>query len=175
MSEGFVIENGKANFVLCARCGAAIKNVFYYQNKPYGSECIEAVTGRKTKDWYVECGVINEEKTATRDYEKFIKQAETDRKNLERIKRQEALADQAKIRNAWIIDQLNNVFQSDFIESVFWDLERKPFTSKYFGNKIVGIISDIIGKNGGRRGSKKFNALSDKVWDIYEELYEEEI
>lgn len=64
---------------ICTRCSQAIANVHLYRGKPYGPDCIEAVTGRKADCWVSrrEAGVtvLDEEATARKD------QAEKDRKD----------------------------------------------------------------------------------------------
>ena len=155
--EGFVIENGRPNFEICARCGQAIKNVSWFRGKPYGCECIEVVTGRSLDQWVRSDGVIDETATIERDNARAKKHSNELAAAKIRAEHAEELRAKAATHNEWLILELQAAYQSAFVRSIMEDLAAKPFVDGNFSERCARIVSDIIGVGHGRRGSKKIS------------------
>tara|TARA_Y100000310_G_scaffold201470_1_gene201574 strand:- start:1 stop:675 length:675 start_codon:yes stop_codon:yes gene_type:complete len=64
-------DNQYANYGVCEKCGAGIKYKYYYNNKTYGSTCIERMLGIKV------------ERYNTSDVNAIIRQIEEDTRSME--------------------------------------------------------------------------------------------
>lgn len=147
------------NSIFCTRCGAHITHVFTFAGKPYGSTCIEAVSGIAPSDW------IEGDEEKTRKSLATKAQA-----NQERITKQAALNElRESIRQAnrteyaELINVLNKAsrYQGDFCSEMARAIETDGFSRNL--NDILtyrqfNIIRDIYGKAvGGRSNSKAYN------------------
>lgn len=150
---------------VCARCGAYIKYVFEFEGKPYGSTCIEAVSGIHPDNWVLVDGKGDEK--ATR---KSL--AEKEQARQERIEAQQALEQQREnirqanqTRYADLIEVLHNTsrYHGDFCSSMVERLVNASFSTElYEGILSPGqfqIVREIWGKQtGGRKNSKAYEA-----------------
>ena len=153
--EGFYTENGVSNFSICARCGQAIKNLFDYRGKVYGSECIKHVTGELVDYWVMKGNRIDEDATAKRnaacEASRLLAAAEkADR---------EALAARCVVENSWLIDALK--WGGEFCESMCQLLSEVELNDKNFSPRMLQIMRDVYAKGFGRGNSKKYWAATD--------------
>lgn len=162
MSEGFVILNGVANFEICARCGQAIKHVYWFRGKPYGSECINHVTGQGVEYWVVNRGVIDEDATVERERKKAEYIAERKAKQDEIDRQRVIIADE----NKWLIDVLSGE-NGGFCESMAQSLTESRLCD--FSQRQVAIMADIYSKNFGRRNSKAYDNAYQFFYDKFDE------
>lgn len=151
----------------CTRCGQGIKNVFEYQGKPYGCECVQIVSGVKT--W---------EMGDRRNVDEYIAfKAE----RAAQIEAKEAQIQQSRDSfysvNGWLIDYLMDkdcqrlytssgtqvrIQEKGFCYSIAEQLFTK--TPEDLSDKQFQIVADMWCKDfGGRSGSKKY----DKAWDDF--------
>lgn len=158
MYEGFVVVNGVANFEICARCGQAIKNVYWWHGKPYGSECINVVTGQKADYWIVKNGVIDEQATIEREQARVKANDERAKKQAE-IERNWLVIEQ---ENKWLIDVLITQY-GQFCADMAQSLKTSRLTD--FSNKQISFMADIYAKYSGRRNSKAYNEAYDFFYD----------
>lgn len=148
---------------ICARCGAHIKYIFTFEDKTYGSECIEVVTGIG-KDYQVFKG---------RELDRagsLAKKAEAEQKRQERIQKQQEL-DQLRegirqtnqTRYASLISVLNNAskYQGDFCSEMARTIGNDGFStelSEILSWNQLRIVREIWGKQYGRMNSKAYEA-----------------
>lgn len=146
----------------CTRCGARISNVYEYQGKPYGSECIEIVTGVKMRDWVVRGGRIDEEATAERN-----RQRDEQRRLLaEQAAQREAQAAVNRAANEWLLQVLRPL-QFDFAQGMVQHLERCALED--LSDRALNCLCDVYAKEFGRRGSKVYQAAENEFWGHIEE------
>jgi hypothetical protein len=163
--DNFMVLNGKANFDICSRCGAAIKHSYIFRGKIYGSECINKVSGRSVNGWVVRDGVIDEAATESRDKEQLEKQHRID--ELASINAKKALdkATRCQSENSWLIAVLATQ-PGQFCSDVAKQLETTLLDE--FSDRQLNIMADIFGKFHGRYNSKKYNAAIDLFWDKFD-------
>jgi hypothetical protein len=146
--------------VLCARCGQALKNVYYYRGQPYGCECIQVVTGNRAEYWETRRIngqiTIDEEATAERNQRRAQMQADRE----VRAAAAAAQGKQATIDNAWLIDALRHE-AGGFCADMLSLLSSQPLDYQHFSVKQIGILSDIYARQAGRRNSRAYNAAYD--------------
>lgn len=166
--NSFSVINGVANFTNCSRCGQAIKYVFEWRGKPYGSECIQVVTGEKADYWLTkyENGkrVIDEVATEERDANREAERARFAKMQEER----NAIALWSATNNKWLIDSLSQEY-GDFCSSMIEDLSKRPLNYENFTQRQISIMADIYAKQSGRRNSKAYNSAYD---DFYSRIPE---
>lgn len=153
------------NSTFCTRCGAHIKYVFEYEGKPYGSTCIEAVSGIRPDNWVWVDGKANEQ--ATRQ-----SLAEKEQATQERIEAQQVLeAQRESVRQANqaqyadLIEVLNGAsrYHGDFCSSMVETLVNASFSTELYEGILsprqYQIVREIWGKQtGGRINSKAYKA-----------------
>lgn len=147
----------------CENCGAGLMYPVEWRGHTYGRDCVEIVTGVRFEDWNTrrEAGrvVLDEAATAAR-------RAERDSKIAAERARQAEVAACATVRagrDAWLAEALESE-SGTFCASIARDL-RAGFGAESFSDKVRGIVCDIIGRQAGRRNSKKY-------WDAYERVAE---
>ncbi|MWV44940.1 hypothetical protein GRF59_15060 [Paenibacillus sp. HJL G12] len=151
----------------CTRCGQGIKNIFEYQGKPYGSECVQIVSGIKV--W--EMG----NKRNVDEYIKFKadRHAQIEARETEEQKTREYYYE----KNGWLIDYLMDkdnkryyppsgieirIQEKGFCYSIAQELFMKEIED--LTDRQFQIVADMWSKEfGGRSGSKKY----DKAWDEF--------
>lgn len=151
----------------CTRCGQGIKNVFEYQGKPYGCECVQIVSGIKT--W---------EMGDRRNVDEYIAfKAERAAQIEARENSVQESRDSFYSINGWLIDYLMDkdnkryyppsgievrIQEKGFCYSIAQELFMKmpeDLTDRQFQ-----VVADMWCKEfGGRSGSKKY----DKAWDDF--------
>lgn len=164
--NNFMVIDGKPNFHICARCGAAIKYPFEFQGKIYGSECITKVSGRSIDQWVVVNGVIDEEATAKRIAEAKEKENKFNEMAAKRFADAQVKAAQCIINNKWLVDVLCTV-PGQFCQDMASQLNSSEL--KDFSNRQLNIMVDIYGKYHGRRNSKQYNNACDRFWSKFDQ------
>lgn len=160
----------------CARCGAHIKHVYFHQGKPYGSECIEVVTGVGRDHWVLRNGNELDIQASQQ------REAEAERKRQERIQAQEELArkreairDGNKAKFARLINVLNNVshYPGDFCSEMARTIGNDGFSTNLYDILSPGqfrIVREVWGKTlGGRMNSKAYNAAVAEFDTLFDE------
>jgi hypothetical protein len=164
--NNFMVIDGKPNFHICAKCGAAIKYPFEFQGKIYGSECIKKVSGKPIDSWIIINGIIDEVATAKRDAEKKEKQDKFDEQEAKRHIEAQAKAARCIINNKWLIDILCTV-PGQFCQAMVSQLNTSEL--KDFSDRQLNIMVDIYGKYHGRRNSKQYNNACDHFWSKFDQ------
>lgn len=167
----FMILNGKANFSICARCGAAIKNTYEYRGKIYGSECINKATGKPINEWIVKNGIIDESATLKRDIHVTEKQNKIDELAKQNYINTQIKSARCASDNKWLIDVLVTGY-GPFCTSMADELKSSYLTE--FSGKQLNIMADIYGKYFGKRNSKKYNKAIDEFWQNIDNIQPQE-
>jgi hypothetical protein len=159
-------------YTTCQRCGTPIKHVFVYEDKNYGSECVQIVSGIKIWE-------LPEDETNIDEYlknkEQLLKQLDQKEKEIQQRK------EYYYNKNKWLIDYLIEkdkkqiwsekvgdwitIQEQGFCYNIANDLLFRDI--EQLSDKVFDIIIDMWAvDNGGRRGSKKY----DKAYDQFLEL-----
>lgn len=156
---------GLDNLGTCERCGAAIKYIFVYEGKTYGSTCIEVASGIRPDNWVWVDGKANEQATRKSVAEKEATRLEYIAKNKALDKLREGIRSQNQAMYAKLINVLNNAskHQGDFCSEMARNIEVAGFSTDLFDGILsprkFDIVREIWGKQtGGRMNSKKYNA-----------------
>lgn len=144
----------------CERCGTAIKYIFEFEGRTYGSTCIEIVSNISPDDWVW---------TEGRADEKATRQSLADKEltRQEQITAREALDAEREIirqtnrdRFVEVINVLNNA-GGDFCTNMARRIETDGFSTdlyKILGRNPYNIVREIWGKLDGRMNSKAYKA-----------------
>lgn len=152
----------------CTRCGCPIKYVYEFEGKPYGSTCIEAVSGIHPDNWIFSNGRYDHAATKLSVAEKEAKRMAAQQKEAERVARVEALRSANQDRYAELIAVLEgqSSHKGDFCDSMASSIRCDPFDTaleKILRGRSYSIVRDIWGKaTGGRRGSKAYESAIEK-------------
>lgn len=146
----------------CTRCGAHIKHVYTYNGKPYGSECIEAVTGVSKEHQIFKNGELDIDASESHKAQAEANRADHIRRNQELEANREATRQENRRQFAEIINLLKNMSNrpGDFCDSVADQIANDGSTTKLceiLSTTQYTIVRDIWGKDAGRYGSKKYN------------------
>lgn len=142
---------------VCERCGSSIKNVFTYQGKTYGVECVLHVAGLKSYEVKnVMAGDVDEylEKRAA-------KAAEFEAK----VKAQEAMEIELKAiyeaKNEWLIDLL---YQQDYKD--IWSQAKGQYISVHLAGFYSSLADQLSMRSLQHLSDKQFNC----IWDLLEKF-----
>jgi hypothetical protein len=156
-----------SSVAICARCGAAIKNVFEWKGETYGSTCIEVVSGIRPASWVVRNGRGDEQATLQRQAEQEQRRAERDAQRKITEAAQEATRQNNRTRYAELIEVLQNASRQpgDFCSDVARQIANEGNASELSGHDGIlssrqyAIAREIWGKvTGGRMNSKAYKA-----------------
>ncbi len=159
----------------CHRCGCPIKYVFEFDGKPYGSTCVEVVSGVRPDAWQWVEGKPNYEATQKSLADKEAERLEFIHNNtvLEEERRIVRKTNQVKFEE--LINVLNNAskYPGDFCSNMAENIGRDGSTNdlyKILGHNPYNIIREIWGKQtGGRMNSKKYNVAVDEFDQKFDE------
>jgi len=136
----------------CERCGAGIKNVFTYNGKNYGSECIHIVTGKPVSYWELKNGEIDIEATSSREQKKADKVAEK-KANDDKLKNEFTLkCEKYTSENSWLIELLL-AQENDFYNSLADTIKSREIKS-LSGGQLDALLKLYC--KGTRYDSKKY-------------------
>jgi len=175
-ANGNVVTESTAR---CSRCGSPIKHVFEYGGKPYGSTCIEVVSGIKPSDWMLVGGKGNEQATrkrladmeaAMRDYNARQAALDVERDGVRQANR---------VRYEELINVLNNAsrYRGDFCSEMARLISSCGSSAELYDGILsprqFDVVREIWGKTvGGRKNSKAYKAAVaefDERFDDYED------
>jgi hypothetical protein len=147
------------NTAVCTTCGAHIKHVFIWDGKPYGSTCIEAVSGISPTDW------VDGDEQKTRKSLAAKAQANQERaaKSAALNELRESIRQANRAEYAELITVLNNAsrYEGDFCSEMAKNIGNDGFSrnlNDILSYRQFNIVRDIYGKAvGGRSNSKAYN------------------
>ncbi len=150
------------NTAICSRCGAHIKYIFVFERKPYGSTCIEVVSGIRPDNWEWVNGKADEQATRKSLAEKEQAQQEYIARNQTLDEKREGIREVNRIRYAELVNVLNNA-QGDFCSEMARNISNDGFSTELYEGILsprqFQIVREIWGKQtGGRMNSKAYKA-----------------
>jgi len=144
----------------CHRCGTGIKNVYIFEGKPYGSECIKVVTGQPLNYWELKNGEIDVEATNSREQIKAEKLANK-KMNDNKLKQEFALAyEKYTVLNSWLIKILLDK-NNDFCNSIAEEIKSREIKS-LSGGQLDAVLNIYTKHFKARYDSKKYWKLVDE-------------
>lgn len=152
----------------CTHCGCPIKHVYEFEGKPYGSTCIEAVSGIHPDRWVFSNGRYDHAATQLSVAEKDAKRTDAQQKEAERVAKVEATRKANQERYSDLIAVLKSQSQrsGDFCDSMAGSIKADGWSTdleQILRGRSYSIVRDIWGKTtGGRRGSKAYEAALEK-------------
>lgn len=142
----------------CTRCGCPIKHVYEFDGKPYGSTCIEAVSGVHPDNWVFTNGRGDFAATKLSVAEKEAKRLAAQQKEAERIAKVEAIRKANAERYAGLVNVLRNVskYNGDFCDSMADSILADGWSTELdqiLRGRAYSIVRDIWAKAHGRKNS----------------------
>jgi len=152
----------------CTRCGCPIKHIYEFEGKPYGSTCIEAVSGIHPDNWIFSNGRGDFTASKLSVAEKEAKRMAAQQKEADRVAKVEAVRKANQEHYAELIAVLESQSQrpGDFCDSMAGSIKADGWSvhlEQILRGRSYSIVRDIWGKaTGGRRGSKAYEAALEK-------------
>jgi len=174
----------------CSKCGQMVKEVYYFEGKPYGNKCILRVTGQPVEYFVLRGREIDLEATDKRNLDRaeYVKaRVEAEAVRREAYKEQawsnyyafpglEWVLRDAASSSDFCYSIYRELYQADFInnegELCYAHYQIKPLAE--LPGKALRILSDIYGKSQGRRNSKAYQEAVDNFYDAVEKAAGEE-
>jgi hypothetical protein len=164
----------------CFKCGASIKYVFEFEGKPYGSTCVEYVSGIHPSKWQWVDGKGDEKATRKSLAEKEAEREALIESNKAITAKREEIQAANRVRFAELIEALDFGSKSpgDFCHNMARSIENDGSTTDLYeilGDRPYNIVREIWGKQAGRMNSKKYEAavaIFDEKYDDYEDEIE---
>lgn len=146
---------------ICARCGAFIKYIFYFDGKTYGSTCIEAVSGIRPDNWVFVDGKPNFEASLKAEDTRQAERQDLARRNVELEEKRHQIQEQNAVKFAELLNVLS-ANSWDFCLAMIETITRNGSTNdlhEILSPRQYEIVREIWGKTvGGRKNSKAYKA-----------------
>lgn len=161
----------------CHRCGTLIKHVYRFSGKPYGSTCVEVVSGFRPDAWEWVDGKPDYEATKKSQEKKEAELLEFIRNNtvLEEQRKSIQQANQVKFEELINVLESASRYPGDFCSNMAEGIGRDGSTNdlhEILWENQCCTVREIWGKQtGGRMNSKKYQAAVDE----FDQKFDDEV
>ncbi len=148
----------------CERCGAAIKYIYEFEGRTYGSTCIETISGIRPDNWKWIDGKANEKATRKSLAEKEATRLEYIARNKALNELREGIRSQNQETFAELLNVLRNTsrYSDDFCAEMARNIETDGFSTDLFKGILsprqFDIVREVWGKYDGRKNSRAYKA-----------------